>query len=101
VTETEQAIILANKVLDRVNGDPDDDLAVLARQLLRALERPLAAVEIYSAATSLARINAQTAGEDHSYFVTLRQLETLILQFSHASHCTPNAPPRSSPDRPS
>lgn len=29
---------LANKILDRPYGDPDDDLAVLARQLLRADE---------------------------------------------------------------
>ena len=27
--------MLANKILDRPNGDPDDDLAVLSRQLLR------------------------------------------------------------------
>lgn len=39
MTEYEQAIALANKVLDRVNADPDDDLAVLARQFLRAVER--------------------------------------------------------------
>jgi hypothetical protein len=39
MSEKEVAIILANKVLDRINADPDDDLAVLARQLLRALER--------------------------------------------------------------
>jgi hypothetical protein len=101
VTETEQAVILANKILDRVNADPDDDLAVLARQFLRALERPLAAVQIYSAATTLAMNNRQIAGEDHSYFVTLRQLQSLILQFSPAPHCTPSAPPRSNPDRPS
>lgn len=36
IDETANATILANKVLDRVNGDPDDDLAVLARQFLRA-----------------------------------------------------------------
>ena len=39
MSEHEHAIILANKVLDRVNGDPDDDLAVLSRQLLRAREQ--------------------------------------------------------------
>ena len=33
------AIVLANKILDRVNADPDDDLAILARQFLRALEQ--------------------------------------------------------------
>jgi hypothetical protein len=39
MTELEQAVLLANKVLDRVNADPDDDLAILARQFLRARER--------------------------------------------------------------
>jgi hypothetical protein len=39
MSEKEEAIVLANKILDRPYGDPDDDLAVLARQLLRALER--------------------------------------------------------------
>jgi hypothetical protein len=37
-TEREDAITLANKILDRVNADPDDDLAVLSRQLLRTSE---------------------------------------------------------------
>jgi hypothetical protein len=38
VYERESSRILANKILDRPSGDPDDDLAVLARQLLRADE---------------------------------------------------------------
>jgi len=33
------AIVLANNILDRINADPDDDLAILSRQLLRLLER--------------------------------------------------------------
>ena len=37
-TEKVDAVILANKILDRVNADPDDELAVLARQFLRARE---------------------------------------------------------------
>jgi hypothetical protein len=39
LSEKGEAIILANKILDRPYADPDDDLAVLSRQLLRALER--------------------------------------------------------------
>lgn len=39
LSEKEQAIILANKILDRPSVDPDGNLAVLSRQLLRALER--------------------------------------------------------------
>lgn len=40
-SEREAARILANKVLERPNADPDDDLAVLARQLLRTDEAVL------------------------------------------------------------
>lgn len=38
MSERERAVQLANRILDRPSGDPDDDLAVLSRQLLRALE---------------------------------------------------------------
>ena len=38
LSEKDQAIRLANYILERPNGDPDDDLAVLSRQFLRALE---------------------------------------------------------------
>lgn len=36
--ERQRALALARKVLDRANADPDDDLAILARQLLRIAE---------------------------------------------------------------
>jgi hypothetical protein len=35
-TEAEETRVLANRILDRPNADPDDDLAMLSRQLLRA-----------------------------------------------------------------
>lgn len=38
-SERAQAVTLATLVLDRPNADPDDDLAILSRQFLRALER--------------------------------------------------------------
>ena len=38
MSEAEDAIMLANRVLERVNADPDDNLAVLARTLLRSVE---------------------------------------------------------------
>lgn len=31
--------VLANEILERPNADPDDDLAILSRQLLRADEK--------------------------------------------------------------
>jgi hypothetical protein len=37
--EHEHAIVLANLILERPNGDPDDDLATLSRQLLRTREK--------------------------------------------------------------
>lgn len=38
ISERGRALILASAVLDRPNADPDDDIAVLARQLTRAQE---------------------------------------------------------------
>ena len=38
-TELAVAEAIANRVLDRVSADPDDDMAVLARQLLRQKDR--------------------------------------------------------------
>lgn len=38
MNEREEAIRLANKILDRPYDDPDDDLAILSRQLLRSQE---------------------------------------------------------------
>lgn len=43
VSERDEAIALANRVLDRVNADPDDDLALLSRRFLREIERAEAA----------------------------------------------------------
>lgn len=40
--ERDDAIVLANKLLDQHWADPDDDLRVLARQLLRAHEHKAA-----------------------------------------------------------
>lgn len=36
--EHDRAIRLANRILDRPYADPDDDLAVLSRQLIRYTE---------------------------------------------------------------
>ncbi len=38
MTELEETIALANRILDRPYADPDDDLAMLSRQLLRSVE---------------------------------------------------------------
>jgi len=39
VIEKEQSVILANKILENASLDPDSDMSVLARQLLRREER--------------------------------------------------------------
>ena len=56
LTETELAIRLANQVLDQPNADPDDDLAMLSRQLLRARE-------------NFAPRSMETAPRDGSHFL--------------------------------
>lgn len=75
MSERENAIFLANKALERNNADPDDDLAVLARQFLRSRERELA---VYARAIRLASDNNQVVGEKCDYYVTIQQLEALI-----------------------
>lgn len=42
LNEQERALRLADQILDRPSGDPDDDLAVLARQLKRRTEQVIA-----------------------------------------------------------
>lgn len=44
--ESDAARLIAGRVLDRPYGDPDDDLAILARQLLRTNERLAALKEL-------------------------------------------------------
>jgi hypothetical protein len=39
MNEKYEAVLIAHRVLDRVNADPDDDIAILARQFLRVIER--------------------------------------------------------------
>jgi hypothetical protein len=45
MTELEQAVILADKVLDKPYIDPDGDICLLARQFLRLIESSRTAVE--------------------------------------------------------
>ncbi len=39
MTELQEAIAIAKAILERPNADPDDDLAILARQFLRIIEK--------------------------------------------------------------
>ena len=39
MTEYEETVQMANRILERPYADPDDDLAMLSRQFLRAVER--------------------------------------------------------------
>ena len=50
ISERGRALILAAAALDRPNADPDDDIAVLARQLTRAQE------EIYDLQRAVKRL---------------------------------------------
>ena len=42
MSETDDAVKLANRILDRPYADPDDDLATLSRQFLRTREIAIA-----------------------------------------------------------
>ena len=49
-TELDEAIKLANRVLDRPSGDPDDTSAILSRQFLKANEMRNALLDILDCA---------------------------------------------------
>lgn len=61
MSELQDAIRLANKMLDRNWADPDSDLALLSRQFLRSRERE----EL--AKTCLTRLMAMLAGDDPEF----------------------------------
>jgi hypothetical protein len=58
IPEREQAKQIASKVLDRVNGDPDDDLAVLSRQFNRSEERLQRAIIYLQNADAMRRVGS-------------------------------------------
>lgn len=53
------AVRLAERILDRPFGDPDDDLALLARQFLRARKRSERRVKLYELARGLLRCETE------------------------------------------
>lgn len=64
MSENDEATVIANRVLDRPSADPDDDLAILARQLLRAREEIARLAKIADAATKL-REHQDQFGQKH------------------------------------
>ena len=68
MTEKEEAIKLANKILDRISADPDDDLAMLSRQFLRALEA------LTESQRRVAELSAIVLGEDEGQKYMARQV---------------------------
>ena len=76
MSEREEAIKLANKVLERPNGDPDDDLAMLSRQLLRATELRDLYAELREASFDYARL-VQVENFDRNDIAVHRAYERL------------------------
>ena len=74
--EREDAIKLANRVLERPYADPDDDLAVLARQFLRCTEIRDLYTELREAAFDYASL-IQVENFDRNDMAVLRAYERL------------------------
>jgi len=81
VTEREQAVLLANRVLEKPYIDADGDICLLARQFLRAIESHFDGdpIAVYSDAVTVAHSRNQVVGEKSDYYVTLEQLERLLM----------------------
>lgn len=81
-SESEEAVILANKVLDDASRDPDSDLSILARQFLRALrekDRLKGWMEKYATharwdTDDLSGFDCLWLGEEHGYVPAERAL---------------------------
>jgi hypothetical protein len=56
MSERDDARELANKILSRPNADPVDDLAILSRALVRALQLLLDAVDYQSGACRMSEL---------------------------------------------
>jgi hypothetical protein len=63
MSEYSDTVKLANKVLDRPNADPDDDLATLSRQFLRQVET-VERLKKYIAASSDPTLDLINANRD-------------------------------------
>jgi hypothetical protein len=61
--ERERALALATLILDRCDGDPDDDLSVLSRQLIRAQQEVDALRKMTSHESEGAVMEPITAGQ--------------------------------------
>jgi hypothetical protein len=70
-SERTRAIGLANALLDRTSADPDDDLAVLSRQLLRATERADKAEVRVARLEEALELIAATLPDDHGWLTTV------------------------------
>lgn len=68
ITERQEAILLANKILERPNADPDDDLALLSRQFLREVEKSL---ESYDPMKDLIHSNRDEVLKKHEEAICL------------------------------
>ncbi len=75
--ERVSALELANRLLDEPNADPDDDLRVLARQLLRRTEENVRLQERIDFVTTEAELDAESA-YDEGYHEGLSDAEGAI-----------------------
>lgn len=85
VNEREQAQILAAAVLDRPNADPDDDVALLARQLQQALEEieqlKAGALEIHE---KYERVSNEMREENHTLNIKIVSLQKQLVSLKNA-----------------
>jgi hypothetical protein len=94
MTERDAALALAHRILDRPRADPDDDLALLSRQLLRALERITALeVDLGEAVAALEPFAFEVAKEQENLVFPINCGGWQLLAASRVVRKTKGGPP--------
>lgn len=93
MTEQEQAIRIANVVLDRPFADPDDDLAILSRALIRATEAKAEIFAELKAAHGLVAVMCEAGRDKHSGLMMrvdyMRRFKAAIAAYDAATGAKP------------
>lgn len=79
MTERQHALRLAKKVLETPYRDPDDDLSVLSRQFLRAIEEIIAEDGFYIVeVNNCERVSFNQLSQEEAGFIAGKRVEKML-----------------------
>lgn len=87
MTEYQETIVLANRILDRPGEDPDSDEAMLARQFLRSTERETMLLDALKFAIGEVPERIETVAGISCRFCNSSIVRDHAAVIRHAKHC--------------